>query len=185
MAQPFHWHLCNQPSHKGEKHTEAIPCVWGWLWKWTITKTHLCFPTIIIPLGCKPLLHCPMPSSYPHYATRSPARPVRKFTAKNWGCTWGRQNPLITLGALAKIRRPICRECWASAWQKIKSQKVSEMLNNGLQLFHISHHEKILARDDSEVFHSYSGHCGKCDKEQAFSLLLSGLLKTVINCCLW
>lgn len=114
-----------------------------------------------------------------------PSQTGEEVHSKELSSTWGCQNPLMILGALAKIRRPICRECWASAWQKIKSQKVSEMLNNGLQLFHISHYEKILARDDSEVFHSHSGHCGKCDKEQAFSLLLSGLLKTVINCCLW
>lgn len=51
-------------------------------------------------------------------------------------------------------------------------------LNDGLQLCHISHYEKILARDDSKVLCS---HSGRRAKEQAFSLLPSGLLKTDVN----
>ena len=59
------------------------------------------------------------------------------------------------------------------------SKGFKELLNDGLQLCYISHYEKILARDDSKVFYSYNGRCAK---EQAFSLLPSGLLKTDMHC---
>jgi len=59
------------------------------------------------------------------------------------------------------------------------SKGFKTLLNKELQLCHVSHYEKILARDDSKVLYSPSGRCAK---EQAFSSLPSGLLKTDINC---
>lgn len=176
-ASSISWYLCNPPG----SHTTSIPRSQGCLWKWTINKCHPLFPTTKISLGRRHFQQHPQPLSHLQHTAWSLWEDVH---CKELSRTWGFWDMPVTPGALAKTapEKPIWRACWASEWWKIKSQKCFRELLKGLQLCHISYYGKILPRDNSKVLFLLSG---RCNKELAFSLLLSDLLKTGINCDMW
>lgn len=176
-ASSVSWYLCNPPG----SHNTSIPRSQGCLWKWTINKCHPLFPTIKISLGCRHLQQHPQPLSHPQHTAWS--------LWEDFHCKRVEQNLRILRHASdswcldENSSREANLKSMLGIWM-VKNQvpKCFRELLNGLQLCHISYYGKILPRDSSKVLFLLSG---RCNKELVFSLLLSDLLKTGINCDMW